>query len=584
MTEDQHTPPPSGLPLLHEDVCAAEAMVRVLKQAGIDMVFGMPGGGTMQLFRALYDHQDSIRTVLVREESKAGMMAEVYGRLTGRPGVVIGQAAFMVNTNFGAIEAHLSASPMLILTDLSDNAPFTQHAPYQAGAGDYGNWDARRAFESMTKRTLVAHGPGHAVHSLQVALKHAVAGEPGPVALLVHSDSWQGTVGPDSRPALYADPRLHSAPRPTPDVSLADQAADRLAGATRPVIIAGNGVRMATAGSALRRLAHTLGAPVATSAAGKGLLPETDDWALGVYGNFGTPLANAIVGNADVLLVIGSKLGATDTAFENPALIDPKRQQLIQVDVEPTHLSWIFPAEIELLGDAGAVINALADRLASAVREDSRQERAVALRAAREQHGHFNAAELTSDEIPILPQRVIKELQTAVPDDAVITCDAWENRLFMMHYFQTRGTITFLQPAGIGAMGYAIPAALAAKLVDPARAAIAVCGDGGFAIGMNGLLTAVEEQIPIVTVVLNNRALGWVKHGQEPHNIACDFSDFDHAAMARAMGCRGYRVTSPDELLPTLQTAIHAGHPAVVDVCSSSDQTYKQVASPLLQP
>lgn len=99
------------------------------------MVFGMPGGETMPLFRALRDHQDSIRTVLVREEAKAGVMAEIYGRLTGRPGVVIGQAAFTVNANFGAIEAHMAASPMLILTDLSDNAPFTLHAPYQSGAG-----------------------------------------------------------------------------------------------------------------------------------------------------------------------------------------------------------------------------------------------------------------------------------------------------------------------------------------------------------------------------------------------------------------------------------------------------------------
>lgn len=124
--------------------------------------------------------------------------------------------------------------------------------------------------------------------------------------------------------------------------------------------------------------------------------------------------------------------------------------------------------------------------------------------------------------------------------------------------------------------------ALAAKLVYPERTAVAVCGDGGFAIGMNGLLTAVEEQIPVVPVVLNNQALGWVKHGQEPYSIACDFSDFDHVAMARAMGCQGYRVTSPDELLSTLRKAIDSGQPTVVDICFSGSQTCKQVTSPLL--
>jgi acetolactate synthase-1/2/3 large subunit len=349
------------------------------------------------------------------------------------------------------------------------------------------------------------------------------------------------------------------------------------------VIIAGNGVRIAQAGNALRRLAQALGAPVATSAAGKGLLPETDEWALGVYGNFGTGLANAVIGQADVLLVVGSKLGATDTAFENPALIDPQRQRIIQVDVEPMHLSWTFPAEIGLLGDAGTVMDALADRVADAIDAESRDQRAAWLQVNRQEHGHFNAPELTSDETPVLPQRVIRELGETVPDNAVIACDAGENRLFMMHYFQTKGTVTFLQCAGIGAMGYAIPAALAAKLVHPERAAIAVCGDGGFAIGMNGLMSAVEEKIPIVTVVLNNRALGWVKHGQGERSIACDFADFDHAAMARAMGCEGCRVTSPDELAPALRQALDCGKPAVVEVCSSVDETFRKVTSPLVK-
>ena len=236
-----------------------------------------------------------------------------------------------------------------------------------------------------------------------------------------------------------------------------------------------------------------------------------------------------------------------------------------------------------MLGDADDVLSALADRVASTVNDKARSTRAVQLAEARERYGHFNAPELTSDAVPILPQRVIRDLSEAVPDDAVITCDAGENRVFMMHYFQTKGDVTFVQPAGIGAMGYAIPAALAAKLVYPERAAIAVCGDGGFPIGMNGLMTAVEEKIPIVNVVLNNRALGWVKHGQGEYPMACDFADFDHAAIARSMGCEGFRVESPDDVLPTLREAIACGKPAVVDVVSSVDESYKKVTSPLVR-
>jgi acetolactate synthase-1/2/3 large subunit len=116
-------------PLLNEEVSPTEAIVRVLEQAGIDMVFGMPGGNTFSIFNALYDHQETVRTVLVREEARAGIMAEVYGRLTGKPGVAIGQGAFLANVTMGAIEGHLSSSPMLLLADLSDNSPFSQHGP-----------------------------------------------------------------------------------------------------------------------------------------------------------------------------------------------------------------------------------------------------------------------------------------------------------------------------------------------------------------------------------------------------------------------------------------------------------------------
>src|SRR5438552_13723318 len=128
----------------------------------------------------------------------------------------------------------------------------------------------------------------------------------------------------------------------------------------------------------------------------------------------------------------------------------------------------------------------------------------------------------------------------------------------MQHYFQTKGSMEYLQPAAVGGMGYAIPAALAAKLVYPYRPVVAVCGDGGFGIAMNGLMTAIEERIPIVNVVFNNGALGWVLHGQGERPIASQFAPFDHAAIARAMGCEGIRVERPDALRPAIARALAA--------------------------
>jgi acetolactate synthase-1/2/3 large subunit len=182
---------------------------------------------------------------------------------------------------------------------------------------------------------------------------------------------------------------------------------------------------------------------------------------------------------------------------------------------------------------------------------------------------------------PILPQRVIKGLGRVVDDNAIVTCDAGENRIFMTHFYQTKAAGSFLQGNAVAGMGYAIPAALAAKLVYPERQVVALCSDGGFGIGMNGLLTAVEERIPIVTVILNNNALGWVKHGMGARAVASDFADFDFAAISRSLGCGGIRVDDPARLDGALSEALDSGVPFVVDVRTSLSESFQRVTHPL---
>jgi acetolactate synthase-1/2/3 large subunit len=567
--------------LLHETVSVPEAIVRVLEQAGIDLVFGMPGGRTGAIFDALYDHRDTLRAVLVREEGLATVMADVYGRLTGRPGVAMGQAAFLLtNAGMGILEGFLAGSPMLLLTDLSDGSPYSHHAPYQAGTGDYGTWDARNTIAGYTKQTFVAREPAQAVHDTQLAIKHAMTGQPGPVAMLYHSSALTASVGPDTRPRLYATAPYLPSKTSAASREQVEAAANQLRSAKRPVILAGNGVRMSRAQSQLRQLAEALSAAVATTAAGKGVFAETHPLALGVFGNFGLEAANAVVAEADVVLAVGTKLGPTDTANENPALLDPERQTFIQVDVEPRNAAWSFPTDHPLIGDAASVLSQLIATLKT-LGEPAPDGRVSHVGEAHRRYASFDVAESDSDEAPILPQRVIKELHRALPDDAIVTCDAGENRLFMLHHFQTKAGMEYLQPAGVGGMGYAIPAALAAKLVHPTRTAVAVCGDGGFSIAMNGLLTAIEEQIPIVVVLFDNAMLGWVRHGQDERPIASGFGKFDYAAIARAMGCFGIRVETPADLHGALEQALSARRPAVVDVVTSTRITFRDVTSPL---
>jgi acetolactate synthase-1/2/3 large subunit len=573
-------------PLLDEEVRPAEAVVRVLEDAGVDLVVGMPGGMTIPIWDALYDHRDTVRTVLVREETRAGAVAEVYGRLTGRPAVAMGQGAFLTAAAIGAIEGHLSSSPMLLFGDLSDGAPYGLHGPYQSGAGGYGNWDAAALFGAVCKRVFVAHTPEEAPHCAQLAVKHAMTGQPGPVAVLFSARSMSRRVGPDSRPTLYRVGPPRPAGLNSVETDRLADAARLLAQAERPAIIAGGGVRLSGAGDELSRLSDLLGAPVASTANGKSAVAETDPLAVGVFGNFGTPLANAVVGAADVLLVVGSKLAPTDTAGEHPDLIDPTRQAIIQIDVEPSNLSWTVPVSVPLAGDAKAALSRLVEDL-SAGGGDRREARMAAFEAALAEHGRFDAPELTSSGSPILPQRVIGELSAGLPDDAIVCCDAGENRIFMTHYFRSRGAGTFLQPAGVGAMGYAIPGALAARLAHPDRPAVAVCGDGGFGIALNGLMTAREEDLPITVVVLNNQALGWVTHGQGDRTIASRFEAFDHAAIARSMGVDGIRVDDPDRVGPAIEQAVRASiderRTTVVDVVTSLDESFHKVTSPLMR-
>lgn len=556
-------------PLLQDPRDAAHAVVQVLKEAGIDTVFGIAGGHSGHIWAALEKYQDEIRTVLVREESLGSAMAEVYGRLTGKPGVLVGQGPWVLgNGLLGTIEAHLSSSPMLLLTDFSDTPDLSLHGPYQSGRGDYGGWDARLSFKGVAKQVFEAHHPAGAVHATQLAIKHATTGQPGPVAVLFSISAFSGQVKQDDAPRLYRTQAYLNRKPACVDPQSVAQAAQALKAARRPVIIAGNGVRIGKAYSALHAFAQGLDIPVVTSPSGKGVFAETHALALGLYGTFGHPAANACVAEADVIVAVGTKLTASDTAYENPALIDPRRQTLIQLDIEPLNASWSFPADHVVIGEAAIALEALREAA-----HGLNGQGAARAKTYRGPYAEAEAAQAQDAALPMSPPRLIAELQHVLPSDAIVCCDAGENRIFMMRYYKTREAGGFLQAAGAGPMGYAIPGAMGAKLVHPDKPVVAVCGDGGFSMSMNGLMTAIEAGIPIITLIFNNQMLGWSTHIRGP--FAAQFHDFDHAAIARAMGCHGVRVDTPEQLAAAVREALLADAPSVIDARISTGLSYK---------
>jgi acetolactate synthase-1/2/3 large subunit len=558
--------------------------VRVLEQAGIQAVFGMSGGNTAGFLGALADHTSSIRTVLVRNESLATSAAGAYARLSGRPGVAFGQGGWLLGHGVvGTLEALLAGTPLILISDLSDGSPFSHHGPYQSGTGEYGSWDAAMAFRGITKLVMEPRDPVQAVQCTQLAIKHALSGQPGPVALLFHSSSLLGKVGPTSIPRLYATSAYIADPaRSIPDVSAV---ARRLREAVRPVLLAGGGLIMAHAQAQLRRLADAVAAPVVTTASGKGALPEDHPLAAGVFGNFGSPFANKTLADADTVLIVGSKLGPSDTANESPALLNPARQHLIQVDVESRNASWTIPAEIVIIADAGTAIEALLLELEPAPVDEKRARRRRANFAESRVRSRIARPQASSDASPLHPQRVIADLRLALPDDAIVCADAGENRLLMSRYFEVREDGKYLQPAAAGGMGYAIPAAMGAKVHYPSRVVVAVCGDGGLGMALPGLLTVVEERLPIVIVVFNNHVLGWSKHGQRERGgseFKVSLGAFQYAAIASAIGINSFHVTAARDLLPALRSALESSVASLVEVDVSTEETFVDLRSPLL--
>lgn len=575
MTDDERPGPPH----LTEAVDVADAIVGVLAEAGIEYVLGIPGGYTGDLFAALHAH-DTIRVVQVREESLGSAMAEAYGRLTGRPLVVMGQGEWIAgNAGQGFLEALLGSSPMVILTEMSDGGVLSHHAPYQGGTGDYGSWDARTTLQGMTKRVMVSHDPAQAVQHTQLAIKHALTGDPGPVAVIFHGDALRGSVGPDSHPRPYATAAYLPTPV-APNPHAIERAAEAIARAERPVIVAGNGVRVGQACAELEELARAVDIPVASTAGGKGVFDETDPLSLGVIGTFGNAPANAAVGQADVVVAVGTRLAPIDTGDENRALLDPDRQTFVQIDVEPLNAGWTYPVHHAVVADAAFALHLLARQVPPRLpaRPRSGAERVADV---RDRHAPSPGAELSSDEMPMAPQRIISMLQEHLPDDTIVTCDAGENRLFMMQWWRHRLPGAYLQPAAGGGMGYAVPAALGARLARPDHPVVAVCGDGGFAMSIHGLMVAVQERLPITVVVFNNAALGWVLHGMGERAVAAGFNDFDHAAIARAIGCDGVRVAEPADLAEALGRVGGLSTPLAIDVPTSLKTSFKDVVQPL---
>jgi acetolactate synthase-1/2/3 large subunit len=564
--------------LTTERMAVREACEQLI-QGGVDHVFGIPGGCTVQLYNVLGDYESQVRLILTRHEQSAACMADAFGRVTGRPALVMGQGPFIgTSAAFGIAEAFMSGSPMLVVTDAS-TSPFAQHGLYQSGSGDYGTFDLSGLLRATTKYTTTATTPRELLHGLQFAMKHALTPRQGPAAVIIKDPSVLGPVELDAAPRVRSFERLRPPQPPVPQLDELERALALLAKAERPVIIAGNGVNGSAAYVELQRSAEWLGAPVATSYKGKGVFPERHALALGMLGGFGQAAANRAVAQADVLLIVGCHLGPSDTCLEHPGLIDPERQHLIQIDVDARNIGWTFPADVGLVGDAAATLRQLL-QLGVAERPQKSEWAAAVARIKQEENSFANPAGM-SVASPMRPQELIQVLNDTVPPDAILTLDAGSNRVWAANLYQTKRAGGLFSPAGNGGMGWGAPAAVGIKLARPERPVVCLAGDGGFAMTLNCLSTAAQCGAPVVFVVMNDSALGMVAAGQESRKVASQFAPTDFARIAEGFGCRGVRTSSAAELAVSLRHALSTERPTVIDAQVDPNESYLQLVSPL---
>ena len=552
---------------------ASEMIVQTLEEAGVEYVFGIPGGGTGQIFQILETKQDRIKTLLVRHEQVAAIMADAYGRASGKPAAIMGQGLFMgSNATFGIMEAMLSSSPMLILTDTSDSGA-AQRPANQSGAGEYGSIDLQSIFKSMTKYTTLATSPKEAVLGTQMAIKHAVSGRPGPTTVLMRSAAIGGQVDVESPPFIHNAAGFLNTAKPASAPVDIQKALEILSESRRPVIIAGNGVHVAGAHSALQQLAEKLAIPVATSYKGKSAISEDHPLALGMVGTYGQETANRAVGDSDTILVVGALLRSQETVGERPDIFDPNKQRIIQIDIDERNAGWSFPVELGLIGDAKVILEQMVEASNVASLDNSkRQPWADSMPSRREAGGYHDQPEMHEESSPVKPQRLIAQLQATMDPSTIYTLDAGNNRTWMAHLYRAQTANTFYSPGGTAGMGWALPAAVGLKLVYPDQPVVAVTGDGGYMMVVNAISTAVQYELPIICVVFNNNTLGMVNdHQPEGHKIASEFHPTNNATVAEGMGAWGVQVNDSKDIPDALRAAQASGKPAVIDVIVDPD-------------
>ena len=555
-----------------------EFILEYLIRQGVPYIAGIPGHGCLGLIDALRGREDRIKAIQVRQEQSAVHLADGYYRTKGQPLAVftsIGPGA--LNTAIGLGNAFVDSVPVLVMSGETHT--------HMSGRGvlqelERHHWaDLPQVLKPLVKRYWQVTDVGQLPYVLTNAFNQMMSGRPGPVFVSlpmdVQADDFEielpERVGTHPKAVVKGDPdEIH-------------RAATLLAGAQRPVILAGGGVNLAGAFQELRQVAERLGAAVVTTFQGKGCFPEDHPLYGWHAGSKGTTCGNALTRSADVILAVGCRFAdETTSSYRQGVSFSIPPTKLIHIDIDPQEIGKNYPTEIGIVANARSALADLYEELRENVpiRDHRELPYFQQIQALKEEWFKQLSPLRDSDQAPMTVSRFYRELREVLPRDGILVTSSGHAQATITEFpvYEPRSHIT---TGGFSTMGFSVPAAMGAKLADPRRQAIAVVGDGDFMMTMQELSTAVQYDIPIVIAVLNNK--GWYSirdlqmtvYGEE-HGTAVEFRGKDgdsytprFAEIAQNFGAQGERIEHPDEVQPALDRAFRSGGPALVEMMVS---------------
>jgi acetolactate synthase-1/2/3 large subunit len=540
----------------------AQALIKSLEMEGVEVMFGLPGGAILPVYDPIID--SPIRHILVRHEQGAGHMAEGYAHVTGRPGVAMvtsGPAATNIVTPL--CDAYMDSIPVVCITG---------QVPYaNIGSDAFQECDTTGITMSVTKHNWLVTDAQDIPRVVREAFHIATTGRPGPVLVDVPKDISNSTMDwywptdadvaaglPGYRPTTRGHPRMIK------------EAARLISESRRPVVYAGGGILKARAAEALLALVELTGIPVVTTLMARGAFPDSHELCLGMPGMHGNYTAVTSMQRADLLIALGSRFD--DRVTGKVGTFAPEAK-IVHVDVDPAELGKVRRPDVPIVGDCRLVIEELVKAIEALGGTAAQPDRSAWMAQIREwQAQHPLTYHQSYDEGVLKPQFVIETLRDNTPDDTIVVSGVGQHQMWTSQYWRFDHPYTWVNSGGLGTMGFAVPAAIGAKVGRPDRMVWAVDGDGCFQMTAQELVTASSERVPVKIAILNNAYLGMVRQWQEMFYeqrysevyLSPDLPDY--VKWAEAMGCVGLRVESPEEVQPAIEKANQIDdRPVVID-------------------